>query len=247
VQSERGVLADKIKLFGDNDRARAAARQEMLQVASLKTEAMSKQFGGAQAQASAQAMVGQLQAEAAKERASTQKMVAPGGPLSGLTPAKLGEDALKIVADSKGAVTPEQARQMVLAAHGQGAGPQGVGSWAAGKGPSAASLPTSAPAPSWAAEHLPGFVASRLDPKGYAEYQRAKDLGTTATAIVHGSTGLRGEAAQKAADQYIPHASDTPEVRARMLAELRARASGGGTPAGQPQGFRALEDEEGDE
>jgi hypothetical protein len=244
VKTQQSLLADKMRIFDNKDKARAATRQEMLQLSAMQTAQIAEKYKNPQVQAQAQQLIGQLKAQSVAESAKFRPMQQGGS--AGLTQAQLAAETQKVFLDSKGSMNPQQARDFVLYSHGQGQAPKDTAGW----GPQAkgaadlAGIPSSAQAPDFIASHTPGWVAQRLDPRGYRNKLAADDIHNRATAAVHGSTGLRGEAAQRAADTYTPQFGDTPQFANERLKRLRALSGGKATGEETPEGFRPAGEEE---
>jgi hypothetical protein len=92
VAQQQGILADKMKLFGNKEAALAAARQEQLQGVAAQIDDVARQYQSPQIMAKAEQLKGQLREHFGAEGAATQKYVQAqmvGG--GGATPAQIRE------------------------------------------------------------------------------------------------------------------------------------------------------------
>lgn len=252
LRTEQSILADKIRLFGDNDRARAAARQELLQGVQMQVQETAAKYQSPIFQANAQVMIGKLREESAKQDAVFKKFspaATTGG--SGVTPAKIAELAGKIYTDSKGTMTPEQAREAAMRTLGAGGGTGAIPGWAApGKNAGGADRLNELAAPLQSTRGPLGITDPRASLKSTDTY-REKELPRQAWnaeilgAVHRANPAARGlEAMQSIGGAYLIEKDDPQDVIDAKVA-MAKRAFGGGAPApAMPSGFQPIPDEE---
>jgi hypothetical protein len=76
LKDQQGILADKMRLFGNKEQALAAARQEQLQGVAAQIDDMARQYQSPTIQAKAEQLKGELRQHFAAEGAAVQKYVA---------------------------------------------------------------------------------------------------------------------------------------------------------------------------
>jgi hypothetical protein len=240
LATQQGLLADKMRIFGDERQARAAARQEMLQATEMRVKELAAKYQSPVYQANAQTLIGKLREESAKEDAAFSKFTpaSTGGAVGVVTPAKVSELASKIYTDSNGSLSPEQAREAAMRTLGAASGGGALPAWAkggAGAGPHDAD------------------TAKQL-----AAYDNA--IASTRELVAMGEQGVslsgaergRAEAALQRAINEIPRAevgsSRAPSeaeqalVRAQLGDNPRSLQFTGGDQARRKETLRALEE-----
>jgi hypothetical protein len=116
LEAQKGILADKMKLFGNKEQALAAARQEQLQGVAAQIDDMARQYQSPTILAKAQQLKGELQQHFAAEGAAVEKYVPAQTVGGGPTQAQLEKEAYELVKGKD--MNPADAMDAVRYLHG---------------------------------------------------------------------------------------------------------------------------------
>lgn len=118
LETQKGLLADKLKIFGNLPQAQAATRQEMLQATAAEIDATAKKYQSPVIQARAEQMKGELMQQWAQEGLKIKEYVKPqmigGGANYGVSDVK--PDEVMTLSDGRQVTVPTSDREKVVAA-----------------------------------------------------------------------------------------------------------------------------------